>query len=450
MEDFIFGTLITDDLKLVYHRAARRGIQHAHVIAPLDPAPGQPVTLTARVGPDLDVQHIACYYTLDGSPPAGGRGEPLGSTQVARFEQVEVMWDSMVWGYVDRWQVVLPPQPEGTVVRYRVGGWSESGGEEVFADWPNARAQVEEATAAHFSKRPVRPVEPGPVSPGDQFVYHVDRFSPPQWAREAVFYHLLVDRFYPGNGRKWLEPEDLRGFYGGTLWGVRDKLGYIADLGATCIWLSPIWPSPTHHGYDVTNNDHVAPRLGGDEALEELVEAAHARGLRVVLDLVCNHISALHPYFQAASADMYSEYRDWFLFDDSDLGYKAYFGVASMPEINLANPATRQWMIRRGRVLAGRVRRGRLPAGPRQRPRPRLLVRLPRGVPVRQAGLLLLRRGRRSAQHAACLRRQAGRSARLQLLRHGAAYLRLPDVDRRALRALHPAPPPPTSITTTS
>jgi glycosidase len=135
------------------------------------------------------------------------------------------------------------------------------------------------------------------------------------------------------------------GFCGGTLGGVREKLDYIADLGADCIWLSPTWTSPSHHGYDATNYDHVEERLGGDEALHALVEAAHARGIRILLDLVCNHISNEHPIFESAYSDPDSPYRDWFYFDDSELGYRAFFGARSMPQLKLSNPEARDWMI---------------------------------------------------------------------------------------------------------
>jgi glycosidase len=160
-----------------------------------------------------------------------------------------------------------------------------------------------------------------------------------------VIYHVFVDRFYREGGQDWLQTGDLRGFCGGTLWGLAEKLDYVADLGATCLWLSPIFPSPTHHGYDATNLTRVEPRLGGDEALRALVTEAHARGIRVLLDFVCNHVSHQHPRFQEALSNPASRYRDWFTFDDSEIGYRTYFGVASMPEVNVAHPGARAWLI---------------------------------------------------------------------------------------------------------
>ena len=117
-----------------------------------------------------------------------------------------------------------------------------------------------------------------------------------------MIYHVFVDRFYPGGGVDWLQTDDLNGFCGGTLWGIAEKLDYIADLGVTCLWLSPIFPSPTHHGYDATDLYHIEPRLGGDEALRALVAEAHERDIRVLLDFVCNHVSNEHPIFEEARA----------------------------------------------------------------------------------------------------------------------------------------------------
>lgn len=341
--DFIFGTFATDELKVVHHRTARRGVQHEYALQPRDPLPGDAVTLTVTIGTDLSADHVVCYYTLDGSQPQGRRGSAING-QVLPLQQMDIDWDVVAWGYVTRWRAAFPPQADGTVVRYRIGAWAGDG-EEVFADWPDVQDTAEQAAAAFFRDDPLPVTPSGDPGRGRTFSFHVDRIRPPQWARDAVIYQVFVDRFYPGDGRAWLEPGDLQGFFGGTLWGVRDKLDYIAELGATCIWLSPTWESPTHHGYDVTDYHKVEPRLGGDEGLHALIEAAHARGIRTLLDMVCNHVSNKHPIFEDAAIHPDSEYRDWFTFDDSPVGYRAFFGVPTMPEINVANGAARAWLL---------------------------------------------------------------------------------------------------------
>ncbi len=346
MEEFLFGTFATDELKLVHHRAVRRGLQHRHDLSPRDPAPGQPVRLRAYAGPDLDADQVACYYTLDGSQPAGARGV-AHTGRVLLLEQADVEWDILSWGYVAAWQGTLPAQPEGSLVRYQIGAWrdADGGGPETYADWPDVKATAERATHAHFRGKPLPGGFQGDPSQPHTFAYRADYLAPPAWARDAVIYHVFVDRFYREGGQDWLQTSDLRGFCGGSLWGLAEKLDYVAGLGATCLWLSPIFPSPTHHGYDATDLTRVEPRLGGDEALRILVAEAHSRGIRVLLDFVCNHVSHQHPIFQDALSNPASPYRDWFTFDDSEIGYRTYFGVRSMPEVNVAHAGARQWLI---------------------------------------------------------------------------------------------------------
>lgn len=343
MEEFIFGTLATDDLKLVHHRAGLCGLQHNHDLSPRDPLPGEPVTLTVRAGHDLDAQHVVCYYTTDDTEPKGCRGATEHGCALP-LERSGVAWDTLAWGYVSLWKGTLPAQPEGTTVRYQIGAWSGEGSE-VFADWPDVQATAERASSAFFRGEPLPSAPLGDPSERHTFAFGVDRLAAPDWARKSVIYQVFVDRFYPGRGRGWTQTTDLCGFCGGTLWGVLEKLDYVSDLGADCLWLSPIFPSPSHHGYDATDMEHVEPRLGGDDALHALVDAAHHRGIRVLLDFVCNHISDRHPTFQEARSNPSSPHRNWFTFDDSEIGYRTFFAVRSMPQVNLVHPGARAWMI---------------------------------------------------------------------------------------------------------
>jgi cyclomaltodextrinase / maltogenic alpha-amylase / neopullulanase len=346
--DFIFGTYATDQLKLVHHRANHRGIQHRYGLNPHDPRPGDAVTLSVWAGEDFSAEAIACYYTTDGSEPRGSRGS-VSQGKVEHFAPVETMWDSLSWGYVVRWETTLPAQGSGVFVRYRIGAWS-SGEDEVFADYPDVTRVSENASHAFFQNAAVEPdFSIGQKQPGTVFAYHVDELLTPGWARNAVIYHLLVDRFYPGDGKDWLQTHDLGGFCGGTLGGVQDKLSYLEDLGITCIWLSPTFASPTYHGYDAIDFRKTDARYGGDTALRSLIDAAHRRGMRVLLDMACNHLSNQHPLFQQALHDAANRERNYFTFDDSELGYRAFFGVASMPQVNLADTAARDWMVENGR-----------------------------------------------------------------------------------------------------
>jgi len=345
MEDFIFGTLSTDQLKLNYLRTAYSGIQHRYLTDPLDPQPGESVTIKVETGPDVAIEQMACYFTLDGSHPDGSEGEAIVGDAVS-FKRVGVEWDTLLWGYRSRWEATLPPQEEGTVVSYVISGWGESQ-EEIFADWPDVKLTIEKMAKFYFDGEPLPDLAPlGDPSNPQVFSYWVDKHQPPDWVKEAVIYHIFVDRFFPGQGQDWRQTEDLRETFGGTLWGVAEKLDHIETLGATAIWLSPIFPSPTIHRYDATDYFSVAEALGGDRALRNLIEKAHQRGIRVILDLVCNHVSSEHPHFKDAQNDPESPYRGWFFFnEEEEAGYRTFFGVPSMPQVDLNHPGAREWML---------------------------------------------------------------------------------------------------------
>jgi len=129
----------------------------------------------------------------------------------------------------------------------------------------------------------------------------------PEWFRSVIFYELSIRSFYDANG------DGI-----GDLQGVLEKLDYLADLGVGAIWLLPFYVSPWNDdGYDISNHYEVDPRFGTLEDFDRLIEGAHGRGLRVIGDLVTNHVSSEHPWFQAARRDRTSPYRSWFLWSDT-------------------------------------------------------------------------------------------------------------------------------------
>lgn len=102
-----------------------------------------------------------------------------------------------------------------------------------------------------------------------------------------------------------------KGFYGGTIKGVISRMPYLVELGITCIWLTPIFASPSHHGYDATDYMAVEPRLGTEQDFRDLISVANLHGVRVVLDFVAHHCSSMHPAFMEAQADTLSATKDW-------------------------------------------------------------------------------------------------------------------------------------------
>ena len=124
-----------------------------------------------------------------------------------------------------------------------------------------------------------------------------------RWYQKAVFYELSVRGFYDGN-------DD--GF--GDFKGLIEKLDYLEWMGVDCLWLLPFYQSPLRDGgYDVSDFFSILPEYGniGDAAL--FLEEAHARGIRVIADLVVNHTSIDHPWFQQARKDPSSKYRSWYV-----------------------------------------------------------------------------------------------------------------------------------------
>lgn len=349
--DFIFGTLATDARRLGYLKAELAGVSHRHRLDPPDPQPGQPTRLLVSLGPDVAAERVSCYYSTDGSEPAGSRGTPAPGSQVVAAERVGSVWDTFLWGYVEEWAVTIPAQPAGTTVRYRIEAWSEHAegsiwASEVIGSTPgDGSVQGEVGPGDHFLREMGQEFGLTFVRRSRSFAFSVDEERSPQWLHDALIYHVFVDRFNPGAGRAFQQPATPMGFYGGSIAGVTEQLDYIAALGANAIWLSPIFPSPSHHGYDATDYYSVEPRLGSREELQALIDAAHARDMRVIFDYTANHISSEHPVFQDVLSNPASPYRDWFTFTRYPDTYVSFFGVRSLPQLNSDNPEARRFMI---------------------------------------------------------------------------------------------------------
>jgi maltose alpha-D-glucosyltransferase/alpha-amylase len=135
--------------------------------------------------------------------------------------------------------------------------------------------------------------------------------SDPSWYKRAVFYEVLVRSFYDSNGDGV-----------GDLKGLTEKLDYLQWLGVDCLWLPPFFASPLRDGgYDISNYHDVLPEFGTIGDFVEFVDAAHRRGMRVIIDFVMNHTSDQHPWFQASRTDPDSEYGDFYVWADDDKGY---------------------------------------------------------------------------------------------------------------------------------
>ncbi|MCL1899371.1 MAG: maltose alpha-D-glucosyltransferase [Promicromonosporaceae bacterium] len=133
----------------------------------------------------------------------------------------------------------------------------------------------------------------------------------PDWYRRAVFYEVLTRAFADSDGDGT-----------GDLRGIIDRLDYLQWLGVDCLWLPPFYPSPLRDGgYDVADYLAIAERYGTKEDFAELIEEAHARGMRVIIDIVMNHTSDAHPWFQASRTDPDGPYGDFYVWRDTDEEY---------------------------------------------------------------------------------------------------------------------------------
>ncbi|WP_246188022.1 alpha-glycosidase [Paenibacillus tengchongensis] len=192
------------------------------------------------------------------------------------------------------------------------------------------------------------------------YVHIIDMFDPPEWAKSAVFYQIMPDRFANGDPDNdpedisaWGETPDTESFFGGDLQGIINELGYLADLGITALYLTPIFEAPTNHKYDTLDYKKVDPHFGDLELLKQLVQEAHAKGIRVVLDAVFNHIGANSPQFKdVIEHGEQSKYAGWFHIHSFPVevkedrpNYDAFGFFPQMPKLNTANPETREYLL---------------------------------------------------------------------------------------------------------
>ncbi len=217
-------------------------------------------------------------------------------------------------------------------------------------------------------------------------------FTVPSWASKAVYYYIFPERFRNGNlnndpkmgvsryhngqievHKNWLDRPYKPGtgdgsdstynndFFGGDLQGIIDKLGYIADLGANVIYMTPIFKAASNHKYDTADYTQVDPAFGSNEDFTRLTNEAKLRGIKVMVDASLNHVGADSLYFDRfgnyggsgafanEKINPTSPYADWFIFDPSkptaELQYRGWVGVSDLPELNKNSAAFRAFVL---------------------------------------------------------------------------------------------------------
>ncbi|MCC5950070.1 MAG: pullulanase-type alpha-1,6-glucosidase, partial [Nitriliruptoraceae bacterium] len=194
-----------------------------------------------------------------------------------------------------------------------------------------------------------------PATPGSDGAATSDTDDPggaPAWARDASIYHVFVDRFDDGDpANPDLDPslsydDALKDWMGGDLQGVIDRLDHIDALGFDTIWLGPVYEGKYFHGYHPADFTAVDANFGDEATLRALVDAVHARDMRIVYDLVPNHTSDEHPWFvdvleHCEDSDYFEHYR--FSTCDAASGtydYATFFGIDELPELDLIDPSS--------------------------------------------------------------------------------------------------------------
>ena len=188
----------------------------------------------------------------------------------------------------------------------------------------------------------------------------------PDWVKHAVFYQIFPDRFAKSKQPRkrllqvprwedWEGMPTLQGYKGGDLWGIIEQLDYIQGLGINAIYFTPIFQSASNHRYHTHDYYQVDPMLGGNPAFKELLDAAHERNIKVVLDGVFNHSSRGFFFFHDVLENgPHSPWVDWFKIQDWPLSayngdfpanYHGWAGNRALPEFNHDNPEVREYIM---------------------------------------------------------------------------------------------------------
>lgn len=198
------------------------------------------------------------------------------------------------------------------------------------------------------------------------YIHEIDACHVPDWVAETVWYQIFPERFANGNPKispkgalAWdssIKPKS-KDFFGGDLQGIIDHLDYLQDLGITGLYLCPIFESPSNHKYNTTDYFEIDRHFGDKETLRKLVDEAHQRGMKIMLDAVFNHIGDQSPQWQdVLKHGQDSIYKDWFHIQDfpvvkenlvnkRELSYHTFAFESYMPKLNTANPQVRDYLL---------------------------------------------------------------------------------------------------------
>jgi cyclomaltodextrinase len=184
----------------------------------------------------------------------------------------------------------------------------------------------------------------------------------PDWVKDAVFYEIFPDTFAksarvakPSNLEAWDAKPSTFGFKGGDLLGVAEHLDYLQDLGINAIYFTPVFQSTANHRYHTQDYFRIDPILGSDIAFKELLDNAHRRNIRVIIDGVFNHASrGFYQFNHSLENGAASPYIDWFTirgfplhaYEGNPVNYEAWWGIPALPKFNTQLPAVCDFIYR--------------------------------------------------------------------------------------------------------
>ncbi|MDR0299381.1 MAG: glycoside hydrolase family 13 protein [Streptococcaceae bacterium] len=201
------------------------------------------------------------------------------------------------------------------------------------------------------------------------FFHDVDKYKTPEWVKSTVWYQIFPERFAngdksndPENVKDWEDTEKIgRGdFYGGDLQGIIDHLDHLTELGVNGLYLTPIFKAPSNHKYDTVDYMEIDPHFGDKATFKQLVEDCHARGIKVMLDAVFNHIGDKSLVWQDVLKNQEkSKYADWFHINNWPVGYEGtkefepnmsrdyetFSYSPHMPKLNTSNPEVEEYLL---------------------------------------------------------------------------------------------------------
>lgn len=203
------------------------------------------------------------------------------------------------------------------------------------------------------------------------YLNRIDVPNTPAWVKDTIWYQIFPDRFAKGDSsidpegvEVWGEEPTQSGFMGGDLQGVIDKLDYLKELGINGVYFCPIFYAKANHRYDTIDYMEIDPSLGTKETFKKLVNEAHKRGIKIMLDAVFNHSGFFfEPWQDVLENEENSRYKDWFCIkkfpvkesligesiDGKKLNYETFGTVHTMPKLNTENPEVKEYLLEVGR-----------------------------------------------------------------------------------------------------